>query len=1078
MPKPFGHNPTRISNSRQAQLLTSEDKTMRKTHLLHASALGLIAASGLVSVARAETVIDTSRTDAVQTATVNNGAPDSLRIASGGTLTLTSGTAVTVNSDNDVNLEGKLVLENSGDNATGITVDGARTANLTVSGSITATDNYTATDTNSDSLIDGVFATGTGRYGILATGHLTGNVNVTSASTIAVEGNQSAGIALNDGQTGNFTFDGALTVTGEEVTGIRLAGARTGNAYISGTVTTQGPSASGLDISGAQTGALIIDATIGNSGYRYPTGVTSDLLDSLNAADHLQQGKAAVSISATVTQGILIGGAVTSTDEANTDENGNGLDDSTESTAAITQYGSAPALRIGSDTQDIVIGAVTYNENAIDAYKTQTFGLVNRGSITANGVYSGAQATALQTGGLGHTVTLENGIHSSGTLTATALDADARAAALLEGTRADKFINTGTVSAAVTSADGTQTAYGIYLGTGAVVPAIENSGTISVQANGTDANATAIHDASNSLTSLTNTRFISAAIVAATDETATNRPIAIDTRGNTAGLTLTQTDTSNGDTTLIPYIVGDVWLGSGDDVVNINGGYLLGKLDFGAGNNSLTIDNDGRVGGVLSSAGTIAVDVVNGRLELGLGTQASLSQLHVGENGVIRFNLQSALPTQPVLSSTGTAVFDNGAKVELGFDKLVQTETRYTLLTASSVSLGTIDLDNFDQTLPFVYKATLATDAGNTALYADVRLRTQAESGLSVSEYGAFNAVLSAVQNHTGASAALLAPTTESGFLKAYLAFLPDFSGENLLTLAKGNESLSRTLFAQSARPSAGDIHYWVQEYAYEITRERGDSAGFEARGFSFAGGVERGLSSTQAAGLFIGYTASSPTDSYASPEEDLSTTDLSLGLYWRVDNGAGFKGWVRGGVGRASFESERHILETNFIASNKSKWNGLSYNGSAGASYEFDAGFVTLTPSVSADYYGLKEDAHAEAGGGEAFDLSVEERKHHLFSGTALLNIGRADKDALFRPEVWVGYRNNFSAKIDDTVAKFTGGDTFTLTGGDIEGGGPVAGLRVAASNQYSYFGIEAEYEKQDAYENVSVAIRARFQF
>ncbi|MEM9964893.1 MAG: hypothetical protein AAGC58_06045, partial [Asticcacaulis sp.] len=59
-----------------------------------------------------------------------------------------------------------------------------------------------------------------------------------------------------------------------------------------------------------------------------------------------------------------------------------------------------------------------------------------------------------------------------------------------------------------------------------------------------------------------------------------------------------------------------------------------------------------------------------------------------------------------------------------------------------------------------------------------------------------------------------------------------------------------------------------------------------------------------------------------------------------------------------------------------------------------------------------------------------------------------------------------------------FEGGNPFTLTGGEVEGGGPVAGVRIAASNQYSYFGIEAEYEKQDAYENKSLAIRVRFQF
>jgi len=1094
---------------------------MRKSHLFNATALGLITASGLVftAQAQAETTISTARTTPALTATIKDGGADDIKITSTGSIALDSGTALTINSNHKAVIEGAITIAKPADNATGVLIDGARTTDLNLTGSISITDDYTPSDQDDpkDGLIDGDFAKGTNRYGIRATDRLTGKFEVGSAGKITVEGNQSAGISLENGQTGDFKFDGSLAATGTDITGIRLAGDRTGNTYVSGNITTQGPSASALDISGTQTGSLIIDSTIGNTGYRYPNGVSDDLLKKLKA-ENLQQGKAAVSISGDVTKGILINGAVTDTDskadpdDRNNDENGNGLIDSTESTATIAQYGSAPALLIGSDTQDITIGAVTYNENAIDTYKDQTYGLVNRGAISANGVYSGVGATGIQVGGLGHTVTLENGIYSSGAVTAAALDADAHAAALLDGTRADTFINAGSLSAGVSSEDGANAAYALYVGSGADVPAVKNSGTlgsktagdktkayglyigsgaqvgaldnsgeISVQATGKDAEAVAIYDGSNSLTSLTNTKFITAAISGGTDsegkaQTATNRSIAIDTRTNTAGLTLTQTDTSTEEVSNIPYIIGDVLLGSGNDVLKINGGYVLGTLDFGAGQNSLTIDKGGRVGGIIKGTGTIALDIIDGRMELGRGTAATLSQLHVGKDGALRFNLNTETPTQAVLTTNGTATFDDGAKIELGLDKIVRNSTRYTLLKASDLSFGTVNVENYNQSLPYLYKSTLSTDAGT--LYADVRLRTQAESGLSANEYGAFDAVLTAAQGSTAASNALLAPSTEASFLNAYMSFLPDFSGENILTLAKGNEALSRTLFAQSVVPSAGENQYWLQEYGYQITRDRGDTAGFEARGFSFAGGVERGLSSTQAVGLFLGYTAASPTDSFATPEEDLSATDLSLGLYWRIDNGDGFKGWARGGVGRASFESERHILETNYIATGTSKWNGVSYNASAGASYEFDAGFLSITPSVSADYYGLKEDAHAETGGDSAFDLSVDERNSHLFSGSALLNIGRANKDALFKPELWVGYRNNFSVELADTVARFEGGNPFTLTGGEVEGGGPVAGLRIAASNEYSYFGLEAEYEKQDAYENTSLAIRVRFQF
>ena len=39
-------------------------------------------------------------------------------------------------------------------------------------------------------------------------------------------------------------------------------------------------------------------------------------------------------------------------------EDNDGIDDATETTASITSYGASPALKIGSSTQDISVGAV------------------------------------------------------------------------------------------------------------------------------------------------------------------------------------------------------------------------------------------------------------------------------------------------------------------------------------------------------------------------------------------------------------------------------------------------------------------------------------------------------------------------------------------------------------------------------------------------------------------------------------------------------------------------------------------------------------------------------------------------
>lgn len=1064
---------------------------MRKSQLFNATAVGLVMAASLIATggALAETSITTATTAPVRTATIaTGGSPDDIKITSTGSIKLTSGTAVTIDSNHKFVAEGGIDMAASASGSTAILVDGGRTSDIKVSSTIRVTDDYAPsdTDTPTDGILDGPFAQGTGRYGLRSTGAtpFIGNVEFTSASTVLVEGNDSYGVRFENALNGNFTFDGTMAVVGTNTRAFSFEDLVTGKVLISGSSSALGENASVLNVEGGINGALIIDGALAATGYRLTTQPTDDNLAKLQPEDFLQAGPL-VHIASNITGGILLQSAIPDTDTADTakDEDGNGINDAGETTSNLTVYGSAPALLIGSSTGDITLGAIDIASTAKDLYKSQEFGLVVRGTINTTGVYDGKTSTGIQTGGLGHAVTFENGILITGGVTTVAQNAEGRAVSLLSGTNAAEFNLKGAIRT-TTSAKANQTGYGLYIGSGANVPEVNIDGSIVVGGFGTTANATAIFDGSNSLVRLNNTGAISASITPADEnedqvlDTATHRPVAIDLSGNTVGVTIIQTDLKPDDNTVAaPYILGDIKLGSGADSIQLKGGVLVGNIDFGAGANSLTVDEGAQMSSKLSGTGTIDIDVIDGRLELAMGTSANLSELNVREDGALRFILDTTAPTVPMLISSGAATFADGASIELNLNKIVREETRYTLLTASSVSLGNIDVANLDERMPFLYKAALATNTGNTSLFADVRVRTQAETGLSAIEYSAFDAVLTSAQGSDAATRALLAPFAQSDFLATYTAFLPDYSGETLLSLAKSNDALNQTLASQSFIPPTGENQYWLQEYGYKLTRDRGDVTGFETTGYSFAGGVERGLSSTQAAGLYLGYTAATPTDSFATAEEDMVVGDLSLGVYWRMDAG-NLKSWVRGSIGRTSFESTRQILEPQFIAKSEAEWTGLSYSGSLGASYRLTAGFLSLTPMITADYFGLKEEAHSETGGGTAFDLSVEERNSHMISGSAILNVGRSNAKALLQPQFWVGYRNNFSVEIDDTIARFGTATPFTLNGGLIEGGGPVAGLRMAASNDYSYFGLEGEYEKQDAYENISLSLRVRFQF
>ncbi|OYW82078.1 MAG: hypothetical protein B7Z26_04015, partial [Asticcacaulis sp. 32-58-5] len=389
-----------------------------------ATALGVILTmTGAASGVWADTSVATATTTPVTTSTGGN-----IDVTSDGSITLTSGTAITVDSDNTVILNGTIEMSGADSGATGVLIDGPRTTTLELAGTITVTDDYTAEDEDDDDLVDGVFAEGMGRYGVRATGLLTGDVDVSSA--ITVHGNQSYGISLEGGRTGDFIFNGTIGVLGDEVVGLNLAGTQTGQTYISGSISATGKDSSAVNISGLIDGALIFDGSISGTGYRY-TSIGEDYLDLLEA-DDLYQNKALISISNDVTQGILINAGVTSTDDDNTDENGNGIEDTEEGTASIAQYGGNAALLIGSDSKAITISPIVVADTAVEPDEVN-HGLDIRGSITSYGIYEGIDATAVQIAGLGYDTTITNGISISGSVSSTAYEGIARGLSLLSG---------------------------------------------------------------------------------------------------------------------------------------------------------------------------------------------------------------------------------------------------------------------------------------------------------------------------------------------------------------------------------------------------------------------------------------------------------------------------------------------------------------------------------------------------------------------------------------------------------------------------------------------------------------------
>ncbi|MCS6624874.1 hypothetical protein N0B44_18320 [Roseibacterium beibuensis] len=1099
----------------------------------------LMAASG----AMAEVVISTARTTPITTANATGSGPDSIRFTSGGSITLNSGVGVTVNSSHNFIMEGGgITINNAPAGATGVLIEGGNTADISIGGTIALLDDITSetdTDTDNDGDIDGAFANGSDRYGIRLTGAapLVGDITVRTGAQIGVDGNNSYGILLEGPLTGNFDMLGGITVTGEDSYGVRVTGDVSGDLRTAGSITARGPGSAALSVEGDVGGAMVIHSAITASGYRYttrpaerPEGFveSSDndegilFLDELDA-DDLLQGGPAVSIQGNVAGGVVFdrgptysglgidgdddGDGVKNGDEdddgdgtpnrSDTDRDGDGLTDTAETTAAINVYGSAPAVEIGSTTQSIVLGDVGTGDAA--------FGFINRGSITAQGVYGkmtvgeverdGVAANAVVIGGnAGQTVDLSGGFRNDGTVVSLAFDADSTAIRFGEGAIAPTLINTNAITAGSNSDQATAST-AIRIDAGAVVNTFVNSGNVLASTGGGTANTFGIHDLSGTLTSITNNRSIQATVNAGDDgEPITGVATAIDVSANTTGVTVIQegiasaptasdpdTDGDGVTDSREPNIFGAINLGSGGDTLDIRNGIVSGDISFGDGADSLLVSGGALVRGELSDTdGLLDIDVSDGALQARQTEVLNVTSLNVGGDGNLIVTLDPANSTSGYFNVSGAATLADGAGLGVRFTSLLQSAERFTLIDAATLDFGDIDLTSLEENSPYLYVVEAGADIPAGQVFADVRRRTAEEADLITVESQMFDSFYEALGGTDAGLVrdAFLAQTNRDDFLNLYEQLLPDHSGGPLLSLASGVDAVTRALTGRNASAAPGETSAWVQEINFYADKDKTETYGFRSEGFGVAGGIERGTG-LGAVGLSVAFTSSDLEDPEAEAEEVLSASLLELGLYWRAQ-GQYWTTWARAAAGYASFTSERRFVGAGLNLSNESDWNGFSLTAAGGVSYEREFGRFTIRPEAYAEFFSLSEDGHVEEGGGDGFDLEIDDREGHMFSATAAVNLGmKMGENDWLRPEVRVGWRQNFSVDPGETIARFrSGGGDFTLTPDSIEGGGPIVGFRLNVGNELGMLSVSADAEMIDDYVRYMLFLRASFRF
>ncbi|MEW6596442.1 MAG: autotransporter outer membrane beta-barrel domain-containing protein [Pseudomonadota bacterium] len=1113
---------------------------MRKS-LIAAVALAPICL--LASQAGATTTISGSVNAPLKTSTANNGAADDLSITGTVTATTTAPVAVTLDSNNSVTNSGTITASNtSGAGATtvGILANGGFTGLVTNGGTINLGSTNTGTSSNNNGVVDAPFVPAkTGDcacnyFGIRLVGASPLVGSVTNSGTITIKGNNSYGISLEaplvanaSSIGGSFSNSGAVTITGDNSIGIRTTASIAKGFLSSSTVSATGTGSQAINIGGPVGGAVSLYGTISATGYAVMTRTSSPTLlgQILNTSADTQQSGGAVVIGANVAGGIYLGGAPSGTVSGSTaDLTGDGVADGAETTASIVNYGSKPALAIGSTSTPITIGSFVPAAGSAAA-SGPAYGIVIRGSVNGAGVYDGKSATGLQIGGKEYDGTVLQGVNVAvglnvvGSVSASAYNANATGLSIGAGSTVPLLQIGGAVSAAQSystySAFPGVTVTAINLESGASATTLNNTGTISASANATNgqsASVYAVRDQSGSISTVLNEGVIYAAVTPQKlTDTITGKVAALDLSANTSGVTFTQKtnptpnhaygDTSGSThtatttlTAVTPSITGDILLGSGSNSVNLLNGTITGALDMGSGTGgSLVIDNGATLTGALKFGGAgLAVNVNNGTLDDRNSGSIKVSTLNVGASGSVLFAADPANNRATQFVASGPVTIANGAKFGITLastpTSITGTQT-YVLIQTPSLTMGATSTSLIGST-PYLLNASIASDTTAGTVSLSITPKTAAQMGLNTAEGSALSAIYTNAKTDSEVQGVLLAPTDKTNFLKVYDQMLPDSSGGVFDFSQQTSEAISRaTAQADDIEAAGGTREVWAQEFFIGARRDRNaKNVGYDTTGFGMVAGAATGGHGFGVVGATAAFASGTITSAFLPGDTRTAISSMEGGLYWQGQYGA-LRADARVGAGFSIFEAKRQLFLTDssgnvqvnrLVKDDRTAW---SATGHAGLAYQqsLGRGFY-LRPYAHGDYFSQDEQGYVEndPSGKTGFALNVKSRSGSAFSGAAGVAFGGVfGTDIRYRPEFELGYRDAISGDAGKTTAAFkaTPNAPFTLAPSDLVSAG-VARIALKASTDFYEIGFEANGRIANRYESGSAQFTVRVLF
>ncbi|MBT5187053.1 MAG: hypothetical protein HOM01_09615, partial [Kordiimonadaceae bacterium] len=831
-----------------AKSITTINKAPKiNTPLLLSLQIGAFALFPLHAQVLAQDVtISDDTTTNLLTSTVNGGGPANIIITEDGKVTVTSGTAITVNSNHNISNDG-LIDNTAISNGIGVHFDTQLGVNLISDFNLTKSVTISAPDDNQN--------LGTNNFGVLIDGDGTfqGSFLGSAASGMTIFGDNSAGLSLQTDMIGDINI-GNLTILGDNSTALEVLGGLTGDINLESALFATGKDSYGIYIGDTVTGSI---SSLGN----ILTGTDERFDRDFNIVPAVA-GIASVRISADVS-----GGFANNIQFKDSDDNivnvasGDPTDGLLQNTSSIDAFAGGYALlvtpeKVNNNTwTDITIG----NTNSFYG----DYSIMNQGRIRSLGISDGNDAKAVYITGatknnIIYSTVLDEGFYNGnwGTIEATTLNGDATAVHIGNYVTIPEIVNEGFIRASTTITtdddgiiNGTGgSAYGIIIDKDSTVLSFENSGSINIGAAGPTSSAIGIIDHSGTISDFSNTLTISTLI----DDDSTGKLVAVDLSKNTSGINFFNSGN----------ITGDIHLGNGTNVINLEGlsltevadltdGFIedglsedfytellkreiTGAITLEGGSATLNMIGNARLeNGIYSPNGQLVVSIKD-QTHLGVDTSLGLNvtSLLVEDQAEISINVNGQEDFVGGIVSSGDVSFLDDSKVVIEVRGVIEDEGNFVIIEADTL---TIDPDkNIQNTSanPFIYD--VKTELTGNSLSLHLRRKGRVELGLTDNVGEIYEASISALLEDEDVAVFINNLKDIEEFNRIYREMMPNsftqamrqviLNSNNMSVGAVSGQLDNLRQLIELSKPQRARTGLWVQELGGFYNHNDGES--------------------------------------------------------------------------------------------------------------------------------------------------------------------------------------------------------------------------------------------------------------